>query len=564
MVKERNFFFIDTDHLDDVPNRLYGFCIADAMSGGTVSLEDEKFPAEYPNGAYILVQNLGDRICISQDFNGACGIYMFRQGDYFAFSNSFLLLVDRLDTRFTLSLNDDYAKAYIVSGLSPLAFSETLVREIEVLPRNARVVISKVTRRMEMLSIDYGEHSVEIASEEGLRILDKWYAKWMCTVREIKAETDNMMCDLSGGFDSRLVFGLFVHAGIDLDSVWFQSHRNKLHTHEEDYAIASRIASYFSVSLNEGSLSEKKSGMGLKECIDLSFYTKLGIHKQMYWKTDYWNEPLFHFTGGGGEFLRALWYENPQGYLEKECKRGRRYRDTDYSDAVNRIVSSAYEKTMEKFPFADSRNPELTQLMYRETRCRHHFGKEAVEACCAGELKISPLMDACLGKIRNCTSGDANLLVAVIFTRYYPELLDYPFEGGRKIERETIEYAGKINGMLPFDKTDVMMRPAKKMVFIENREFYSEKQGIRYPDVEKFVYDAFQSERVRRMMAVSPYEEIYEFADKYSKTHSYFPLQEIYPVISIYIVQNMLQNHGTNPKQSIFEQMQNAVKGNFE
>lgn len=557
---EKNFFFIDANNLDTIRTRLYGYCIANDINGNEMSLEDAEFSGEYSNGAYTLVQSIDDKIYISQDYNGACGIYLFRQGDYFALSNSFLLLVEKLEECYSLSLNYDYANAYIVSGLSPLAYSETLVNEIEILPRNVKVIITREPKEIEIVDIDYQEHSVEISTVKGLQILDQWYEKWTCMIREIKAKTNNIVCDLSGGFDSRLTFGLVAHAGIDLDEIRVKSIKDKLHTHEEDYAIASRIAAYFSTSLNCGNLSQERINVGMEECINISFYAKLDVHKQMYWRMQYVPEPLYCISGAGGEFLRALWYEKPELYMEKECKRGRRYKNVEASEAVKKIISNAYEKTRAKFPFADEKDPELTQLMYRETRCRHHFGKDGVEFYCVNGIKISPLMDANLGKLCNHHVEDANLLIAVIFTRYYPELLDFPFEGGRKIKKETIEYAKKINQMLPF--SEKRAKSEKRMIYGgDNQICYKQKENLSNVDVLKFVYDVFKSDTVHNMIAEYFHEDIYEFADNYAKTHKYFPLQEIYPLIGIYIVQNAIINSGKKSNQSVFEQMKDAVRG---
>ena len=44
-------------------------------------------------GAYVYVKRDRDRITIQQDFMGSWGLYLFRVGDYFALSNSFIMNV---------------------------------------------------------------------------------------------------------------------------------------------------------------------------------------------------------------------------------------------------------------------------------------------------------------------------------------------------------------------------------------------------------------------------------------------------------------------------------------
>ncbi len=413
---ENNFFFLDSDSLEEVKTRLYGYSIANEITGETLTIEDPQFPSAYSNGAYVLLQDCGDEIQISQDFNGAYGIYFYQQGEYFALSNSFLLLLEKLDGCHPLTINFEYANAYIAAfRTNPYSYCETLVNEIEMLPRDVKIIIHKDTKEARISKIDYHEHSVDIATVDGLRLLDQWYFKWTGMIRMMKAETDNITCDLSGGYDSRMVFGLFVNAGIDLNEVRVQTSQSKTHTFMEDYEVATQIADYYSTSLNRGKLSRGYMNLNLKDSVNISFYTKLGVHKQMYWITQYRNELLYHFTGGGGEFLRTYHHERPQLCIEDQSRGGKKYRNVDISTSIRKVVSRAFEKTTGKFQMVDKDTIELTRLMYRETEGRHHFGKTMVEHYCGNSVIVNPLMDVILACLYNWTVQDEDLLYAVIF-----------------------------------------------------------------------------------------------------------------------------------------------------
>ena len=73
---------MDSEHLDTVETKLYGYCIA---SDDTQLFDESEEvckviqflkPDNYPDGVYILVQNNENEICISQDFNGGFGLYL--------------------------------------------------------------------------------------------------------------------------------------------------------------------------------------------------------------------------------------------------------------------------------------------------------------------------------------------------------------------------------------------------------------------------------------------------------------------------------------------------------
>jgi len=89
---EDNLFLIDSENLDSVKTKFYGFVInKDGI------LTDRNLPIDpielSGRGCYINVDVSTDRIMIRQDFMGSWGLYIFRNDDYFALSNSFFYLL---------------------------------------------------------------------------------------------------------------------------------------------------------------------------------------------------------------------------------------------------------------------------------------------------------------------------------------------------------------------------------------------------------------------------------------------------------------------------------------
>lgn len=84
----------------------------------------------------------------------------------------------------------------------------------------------------------------------------------------------------------------------------------------------------------------------------------------------------------------------------------------------------------------------LLQIHYNETRSRFHFGKSIIESYFSNMVTLTPLIDSNLRKLKTYDNdSDAKLLIAIIFLRYCPQLLDFEFDGGRKIDLDTINYA---------------------------------------------------------------------------------------------------------------------------
>ena len=80
-----------------------------------------------------------------------------------------------------------------------------------------QIIISNNTINYQLR--DYKENSIKLDSEEGFNVLDKWFYKWTALFRNIKLHTNNISVDLSGGFDSRVIFMLMAESGINLNDI---------------------------------------------------------------------------------------------------------------------------------------------------------------------------------------------------------------------------------------------------------------------------------------------------------------------------------------------------------
>ena len=518
------FFIIDSNNLEIVKSKLYGFAIHDNKIIQNESYDDDTIFDG--NGTYIQVIKSGEDISIYQDFNGSFGIYIFEKDDYFAISNSFIKLVDYIKCSHKITLNEDYAKYFISISLCSLSYSETLVNEIKVLPKNYSLNINLNTKSISLNFIDYKEQSISINSDEGIEILDNWFYRWTTIFRDLKFNTNNISFQLSGGFDSRLSLALLLSSNINLNEILFYSIDDDKHTHKADFEIASEISNYFGFKLNDNTIQEDR--IYFKEIetpINISFYTKLGIHKQMFYTYSYKLNPVYSITGYGGECIRKYWDYSSEVLINNLSNRAKSY-SSQLIEPTENIIKNSFNQLNNDFEKKDS-----PHLLYNQTRSKNHFGKLSAEFVISNLIKLSPLLDVDLHRLKLSDKGcdDDNLLVALIFARYCPDLLKFKFEKNRFIDEDTISYAFKINAKYPFKRPEyelISCNESKNNIIHENNTF---KKG----DAEKFIEKIFFSKSFRKSFELQFSSELYDELVKRYKNSNYFPLENAYAAIAV-------------------------------
>lgn len=550
-VAEDYFFILDSDKLDEVNSKMYGFSI---QSDGILEDEDLQNGVTFMpsgQGVYVCLQRENNKIRIYQDYNGSYGIYLFRKDDRFIISNSFMMLVDYVKTRCEITLNEDYARHFVASGLCSIAYSATMINEIEMMAKNAIVNIDCKTKELSLEYIDYKENSVEIDSEEGIEILDRWYSRWTGIMRAIQKETDSMTIALSGGFDSRLIFMLLLKSGVDLNRAQVYSINDKLHTHAEDFEIASQIADYYNFKLNNGKLTSDGINHTVEDVINLSFYTKLTFHKQMYYKYVKYARRRFYFPGSGGECIRGYWSMSREDFEKKQLNFVNPFSGViagEIRESVQKLMNDAFEKIEKKYHISDPNSEEYGTNLYREVRGRHHFGKAMVEDYLSNTFTCAPLLDPDLNMLKlndgQCT--DKNLLMTLIYVRYCRKLLDFKFDSGRSIDPATIEYAEKINEKHPFLENKSFTFERKVRVGLPAK--YDEPQGERVTEtmVSDYLKRVFFNKKTRHIFASFLDDQAYRFAMDHMKKTKFHPLQDCYTVFGITkILNDVYINRGT-------------------
>ena len=133
---------------------------------------------------------------------------------------------------------------------------------------------------------------------------------------------------------------------------------------------------------------------------------------------------------------------------------------------------------------------------------------------------LSPALDPIVRTLRIDTPEcpDPKLLLAVIFTRYEPDLLKFPFQGERFIAPETIAYAQKINERFPRRNTND--KPDGKKFYLQPIDTRMEKilpsgrnnQQIPEQFPRRLLKAAFDSSRTYGLFTAYFDAELYNYA----------------------------------------------------
>lgn len=532
--REEQFFIIDSDSLETVKDTMYGYMISG--SGIITGLPQDN--TVYDCGAYLTIQKTGDRIIIHQDFMGCLGLYCYRDGEYFALSNSFLYLADHVRKSHPVTLNKAFADYLITAELCPVTCRETAVKEIALIDRSAVVEINIPKKSLDFELKDYLEDTVPLDSSDGISLLDKWYCRWTGLIKSLVDAGAPLTAELSGGFDSRITFMLALSSGADISKINVSSREDDLHTHSEDYEIASMIAKHFGFTLNAHPNPPTMSYFRPREVLNNSLYHKACIHKQLYFKAYRYDSPRYLLPGIGGGCLRDMskWCSGREQYISTAMRRSKRY-DESLQDSVKEILERTFDDLYEKYR-AFGREidspPLLAATLYRETRNRSHFCKAVAENLYANLYTLTPLMDLSLHKLLPAINGvfSGDLLYAVILDRFCPALTEIKFEGGRSFKDEVLSEARRINSEFPFSIPEATVTEDPVLPSGLPVPEYKAKK-ITSAAMNGLIKKAFSSDAMKKCFLSLYNEALYEKLISASDKTEFFPLSDINAAVGV-------------------------------
>ena len=518
---DSQFFIIDSNNLDDVQSELFGFSMHD---GELIYDKDLTDNVELNgDGTYIRILKRENFIEISQDCNGSYGIYLYKNDNCFVISNSFLKLAEYVVDKYPISLNKNVLFSFITADLCALSYRQSMINEIEIVPRTYTLIIDILKKSYHFKKIDYSEQSVPINSIEGINILDNWFYKWISIFRSVARKTNNLQIDLTGGFDSRIVFAILLNANINLNNFLIYSINKEVH--KEDYEIASIIAEKYNLELNKPVKKDLIRIDSIEDSLNLTYYTRFCFHKHYSFPSTISSTPIYVTGGFGGATLREYWNRSPEEHIKIVTKNIGKYSENLKKYSINTLEDS-FNLLQEDFNIDDSSSVELTQLLYKEVRNRNHFGKMSVDYYLTNQIRLSPLLDQDLYKLKK----EGDLLYALIFTRYCPELFNIRFDHGKTLDSNSINKAKEINNRFPFRFTEFNY-------YIDGPEEFEKKESVKKSnkkfDKNKFIKDVFLSEPFKNKFITYLSEELYDKALNEIKTKTFQPLETANACISV-------------------------------
>ena len=545
---ENEFFVIDSNNLDLIDSRLYGYVLTDNGILFNENISNSERLQEglelNKDGAYVWVKRKDDTINIYQDFIGSYGLYLFREDDYFAISNSFLRLVEYLKENHHMTLNYDNAHTLLSIGLCSLSYSETLVNEIKMLPRDYVLKINTKTRELSHEVLDFMENTVSIDSKEGIAILDKWFFKWINIFQNLEKNDQNISMILRGGLISRIIIYLVVVSGINLDKVAIRSLKDSPKARNEYYSYASEVFKELGFVLNLGESKDMNSFLNIRTPLNNSFYPKLGFHKQMFFNVDYSMSQTYTVIDNGGNCIGDHEFLNLENLINNRYNRAKNY-SVELAQSLESSIKNSAIELQNRYGIEDINSKSFVKRLYKDTECRNHFGRWSVENYLSNRITLNPLLDSFLFRLKVNTEeyDDRYLLIAVILTRYFSKFLKFDFEDlDNKIDKVTLEHANKINNKYPFNFSPSVMNNNQNHTEnsngtlnseLNNERFSVDGDGLKIEGINTFIEEALFSESFKNTFKIYFSPIVLKQIFTTFEERSHMPLEDVYGAIAV-------------------------------
>lgn len=160
------------------------------------------------NGIWLKITNNGKELSITTSYIPPC-YYLYEQDGYFAISNSYYILRAYLISKnIPLITSAHYTEVQLRlnNNFKPELYDDgTPTDEIKLVPIEHKLTIDHAGLHKEILSKEFA--TVDISDSED--IIDSWWYSYKEYFDNLFSNNVKINCELSGGFDSRLLYALW-------------------------------------------------------------------------------------------------------------------------------------------------------------------------------------------------------------------------------------------------------------------------------------------------------------------------------------------------------------------
>lgn len=399
MIPDNCFVYTKKEILNLSKSILHGYAVFDdSLVINTSGLEayqyengSSKIPSE---GRFSGVFKQLDKFVIKTDVNGQEMLYMFRRGDNFIISNSFLLLSEFASKQFNLSEYKPAALNFLLKNGSHLGEQlishKTMIEDIEILPINSEVHIDRITGLVTTKSKSYLElHNVSDVNEKTYD--DKlvlMLSRGKALIDALSRSGMPMYLSLSGGYDSRVVLGMMSESVLNSGNLYIKSDINR----EDDFRIASELSESFNLDINTFQAPARENRMSSSDAYSAYMMSCGGTYLPMYLvkSSKLYPNPVARLTGdyaSDWSFFKGNALFN--GSMEKVSSDIESYfQDSDYSQMLKHDFLSVFKDIGVAID-----HPASPIAYYGSIRARHHCGRNWYKSL-GSEVLVTPLMSS--------------------------------------------------------------------------------------------------------------------------------------------------------------------------
>ncbi len=473
-------FLIDSEQ--KIPESLF---IGYAFVGPDLIIEDqgrEKYEAKNHrkiqpgcDGSYITLQNFGRSIKIGTDYNGFCKLFVYSDGNYWAISNSFIELAryaSKTGRPRTISL-PHLSNFFIPKTLgSQLASLHTSIDQIKLVPSRVSIEIEYGDIGNKLSFIENGpDGDSQKPSGKYEDLLRGYLTEVTGRLVGLMNSDVQLICDITGGRDSRAVLALLSAAGKkvgnpQLEGVYINSRRTAV----KDFEVSELVSQAMGVPLGDpGDMPLNGNRLGFEESYELWKSMFLGTYRLVFFPRHHRTSSVLWLGGEGGEAHRAFYSSQTVEKLLSTAKR--HFRDEGLFDVFRDDVLT----DLKSLDFGDERGVDPVVAHYRNFRERFHAGRRSLAL-----NAISPLSSVSLKTASNSAGKerlDNGQVISDIIANTSPDLLMVPFDDEAKsYGSEHLQDCSRIGDYL--DDVPTSGSVFKGDTKIEKRGDYSEKRVL--------------------------------------------------------------------------------------